>query len=108
VEEDFLGVPMFFRSYLDDETRELLRAAGFELERVQVVPIDEPEGPASFLWVLARTGGCAPGRRGARRYAGSRTGRSPRTSCTAAPAKARMTSPVSASPKMNFLRLIRS
>lgn len=48
---------MFFGSYPDDEARELLRAAGFELERVQVVPIEEPEGPASFLWVLARTGG---------------------------------------------------
>jgi cyclopropane fatty-acyl-phospholipid synthase-like methyltransferase len=57
VEEDFLGVPMFFGSYPDDETRKLLRAAGFELERVQVVRIEEPEGPASFLWVLARTGG---------------------------------------------------
>jgi cyclopropane fatty-acyl-phospholipid synthase-like methyltransferase len=57
VEEDFLGVPMFFGSYPDDETRELLRAAGFELDRVQVVPIEEPEGPASFLWVLAGTGG---------------------------------------------------
>jgi len=48
---------MFFRSYLDDETRELLRAAGLELELVQVVPIEELEGRASFLWVLARTGG---------------------------------------------------
>jgi SAM-dependent methyltransferase len=53
VEDDFLGVPMFFGSYPDDETQELLLSAGFELERVEVVSIEEPEGPASFLWILA-------------------------------------------------------
>jgi cyclopropane fatty-acyl-phospholipid synthase-like methyltransferase len=65
VEEDFLGVPMFFGSYPDDETRELLLAAGFELERAEVVPIEEPEGPADFLWVQARSPAAEPpGRRG--------------------------------------------
>lgn len=65
VEEDFLGVPMFFGSYPDEETRELLLAASFELERVEVVPIEEPEGPATFLWVLARKPAAEPpGRRG--------------------------------------------
>jgi SAM-dependent methyltransferase len=65
VEDDFLGVPMFFASYPDDETRDLLLTAGFELERVEVVPIEEPEGPAAFLWVLARKPAAEPpGRRG--------------------------------------------
>jgi SAM-dependent methyltransferase len=65
VEEAFLGVPMFFGSYPDDETQELLLAARFELERVEVVPIEEPEGPAAFLWVLARKPAAEPpGRRG--------------------------------------------
>ncbi|HEV2902151.1 MAG TPA: class I SAM-dependent methyltransferase [Gaiellaceae bacterium] len=68
VEEDFLGVPMFFGSYSDEETRELLLAAGFELERVEVVPIEEPEGPATFLWVLSRKPAAEPpGRRGGSR-----------------------------------------
>jgi SAM-dependent methyltransferase len=65
VDEDFLGVPMFFGSYPDDETRGLLIAAGFGLERAEVVPIEEPEGPAEFLWVLARKPAAEPpGRRG--------------------------------------------
>jgi cyclopropane fatty-acyl-phospholipid synthase-like methyltransferase len=55
VQDDWLGVPMFFGSYTEDETRELLRRAGFDLIRDEVVPIVEPdEGPAEFLWVLAR------------------------------------------------------
>ena len=64
VEDDFLGVPMFFGSYADEETQELLLSAGFELERVEVVSIEEPEGPASFLWILAaqmRFGGTPDG-----------------------------------------------
>jgi cyclopropane fatty-acyl-phospholipid synthase-like methyltransferase len=55
VQEDFLGVPMFFGSYTDEETLALVRAAGLETERVEVVSIVEPEeGPGSFLWILAR------------------------------------------------------
>jgi hypothetical protein len=46
----------------------LLRAAGLEIERAEVVPIVEPEeGDARFLWVLARK---PPGRGG-----GLRSGR---------------------------------
>jgi hypothetical protein len=47
----------FFGSYSGDESRELVRAAGFELERVEVLPIEGSQGPAEFLWVLARAGG---------------------------------------------------
>jgi cyclopropane fatty-acyl-phospholipid synthase-like methyltransferase len=55
VQADWLGVPMFFGSYTEQETVALLRDAGFQLERAEVVPIVEPEeGAASFLWVLAR------------------------------------------------------
>lgn len=58
VQDDWLGVPMFFGSYTDDETLELLHGAGFETERVEVVPIVEPgEGEGRFLWVRARTRG---------------------------------------------------
>jgi cyclopropane fatty-acyl-phospholipid synthase-like methyltransferase len=54
VEDDWLGVPMFFASYAEAETLQLVRAAGFELECHEVVPMVEPEGEARFLWVLAR------------------------------------------------------
>jgi SAM-dependent methyltransferase len=55
VQDDWLGVPMFFGSYTEGETLELLRGSGFELIRNEVVGIVEPdEGPAEFLWVLAR------------------------------------------------------
>ena len=57
VQDDFLGVPMFFGSYTDEETLDLLVRAGFEIEREEVVTIVEPEvGPGSFLWVLATRG----------------------------------------------------
>jgi cyclopropane fatty-acyl-phospholipid synthase-like methyltransferase len=59
VQDDWLGVPMFFGSYTDDETLALVGDAGFDVERAEVVPIVEPEGPASFLWVLAAARGRA-------------------------------------------------
>jgi cyclopropane fatty-acyl-phospholipid synthase-like methyltransferase len=59
VEDDWRGVPMFFGSYTDDDTLALLDRAGFEVERAEVVPIVEPEGSASFLWVLAARGRAA-------------------------------------------------
>jgi SAM-dependent methyltransferase len=52
--DDWLGVPMFFGSYTDPETLTLVRDAGLEIERSEVVPIVEPEGEGAFLWVLAR------------------------------------------------------
>jgi cyclopropane fatty-acyl-phospholipid synthase-like methyltransferase len=59
VEDDFIGVPMFFGSYTDEDTLALLESAGFAAERTEVVPIVEPEGDASFLWVLAARGRAA-------------------------------------------------
>jgi SAM-dependent methyltransferase len=54
VEEDWLGVPMFFASYTETENRALVRAAGFTIERDEVVSIAEPEGDARFQFLLAR------------------------------------------------------
>jgi predicted TPR repeat methyltransferase len=55
VQDDWLGIAMFFASYTAEETRDLLHGAGFELIRDEVVTIVEPdEGEARFLWVVAR------------------------------------------------------
>jgi hypothetical protein len=45
---------MYFSSFPPDENTRLLRGAGFRLLRDEVVTIHEPEGDASFQWVLAR------------------------------------------------------
>ena len=52
---DFLGAPSYFAGFTPDENRRLLREAGLELLRDEVVTIREPEGPATFHWVLGRT-----------------------------------------------------
>ena len=51
---DWLGVEMFFSSHDADTNRRLLTGLGFELLVDEVVTIREPEGDATFLWVLAR------------------------------------------------------
>jgi SAM-dependent methyltransferase len=51
--EQWLGVPMFFSSFGADDNRRLVRDAGLALLRDDVVTMREPEGPATFLWVLA-------------------------------------------------------
>lgn len=54
VQDDWLGVPMFFASHTEEENRQLLRTAGLQIERDKVVPILEPEeGEARFQWLLA-------------------------------------------------------
>jgi hypothetical protein len=45
---------MFFSSWDADTNRRLLVDTGFELLRDEVLTIQEPEGLALFLWVLAR------------------------------------------------------
>ena len=58
VEEDWLGVPMFFASFDAERNRELLVRVGFELEDARVVPFEEPgHGLVRFMWVLARKPG---------------------------------------------------
>jgi SAM-dependent methyltransferase len=55
IEEDWLGVPMFFASYTERENTELVQAADLGIERDEVVAIDEPEhGEVRFQWILAR------------------------------------------------------
>jgi len=50
---EWLGAPMFFSSWPPETNRRLLEAAGFALLRDDVVTIHEPEGDATFQWVLA-------------------------------------------------------
>jgi SAM-dependent methyltransferase len=54
IEEDWLGVPMFFASFSADENRDLVIRAGLDVIRDEVVSISEPEGEARFQWILAR------------------------------------------------------
>ena len=49
------GVETFFSGYEPEITLGLVRAAGFELVRNELETVREPDGEATFLWVLART-----------------------------------------------------
>jgi hypothetical protein len=49
-----LGAPTFFSSFPPETNTRLLAEAGFTLLRDELVTISEPEGPATFQWVLAR------------------------------------------------------
>jgi len=51
---EWLGAPMFFSSFPPETNTRLLREAGFELLRDEVVAFEEPEGPATFQWILGR------------------------------------------------------
>jgi SAM-dependent methyltransferase len=54
--EDWLGAPMFFSSHDAQTNRRLLAGAGLTLLVDQVVTMQEPEGPATFQWVIAKLG----------------------------------------------------
>lgn len=51
---DFLGAPTFFSSYPPETNLRIVREAGFELVLDEVVTFLEPEGEATFQWVLAQ------------------------------------------------------
>jgi predicted TPR repeat methyltransferase len=51
---EWLGTTMYFSSFPPETNSQLLREAGLELLRDEVVTIREPEGDAAFQWVLAR------------------------------------------------------
>ena len=51
---DFLGAPSYFSSFPREVNSRMLREAGFELLRDELVTIQEPEGGATFQWILAR------------------------------------------------------
>jgi cyclopropane fatty-acyl-phospholipid synthase-like methyltransferase len=50
---DFLGAPTFFSSFPPETNTRLVREAGFEILRDQLVTFQEPDGEATFQWVLA-------------------------------------------------------
>ena len=50
---EWQGVEMFFSSHDADTNRRVLREVGFGLVVDEVVAMREPEGEATFLWVLA-------------------------------------------------------
>jgi SAM-dependent methyltransferase len=52
--EEWLGVEMFFSSHDAATNRRLLCESGFRLLLDEVVTMKEPEGKATFLWVLAQ------------------------------------------------------
>jgi SAM-dependent methyltransferase len=55
VQDDFLGVPMFFAGFDPHANERSLRDAGFELELSETrSQIEEGEGEATFHWVIAR------------------------------------------------------
>ena len=51
---DWLGQPMFFSGYDAEANRQMLGEAGFEIVEDEEVEIEEPQGPARFLWILGR------------------------------------------------------
>lgn len=51
---NWLGAPTFFSSFPAEVNSQLVRDAGFRIERDDVVVFEEPEGQAKFQWVLAQ------------------------------------------------------
>jgi cyclopropane fatty-acyl-phospholipid synthase-like methyltransferase len=51
---NWLGAPTFFSSFPAEVNSQLVRDAGFRIERDEVVVFEEPEGTARFQWVLAQ------------------------------------------------------
>jgi len=51
---DFLGAPSYFSGYPPETNRRLLAAAGLALLRDELVTIREPEGDATFHWILGQ------------------------------------------------------
>ncbi len=55
IEDDWLGVPMFFSGLAPEDELRLVRKAGLEVDEAEIVPQREDgEGEVRFLWVLAR------------------------------------------------------
>ncbi len=54
VDPDWLGAPMYFSGFDAETNRQLVQEAGFKLEHDEVrTMIEEGQGEATFLWVLA-------------------------------------------------------
>ena len=57
IEDDWLGVPMFFSHFDADTNRRLVADTGLEVARDEVVAMqEEGRGEARFLWILAQKG----------------------------------------------------
>ena len=50
---EWLGAPTFFSSFPHETNTRLVREAGFEILRDELVTFREPEGDVTFQWVLA-------------------------------------------------------
>jgi cyclopropane fatty-acyl-phospholipid synthase-like methyltransferase len=58
VQEDWIGVPMFFAGFTPDANERALIGAGFELELSETrSEIEEGEGEITFHWVIAKKPG---------------------------------------------------
>jgi len=51
---EWLGAETFFAGFEPEANSQLVRGAGLTIEREELVTFTEPEGPASFHWVLAQ------------------------------------------------------
>lgn len=51
--EPWLGEPMYFSSHDEHTTRRLIAEAGLAVLTDEAVTMQEPEGPATFQWVIA-------------------------------------------------------
>jgi cyclopropane fatty-acyl-phospholipid synthase-like methyltransferase len=51
---EWLGAPTFFSSFPRETNTRLVREAGFDILRDELVTFREPEGDATFQWVLAQ------------------------------------------------------
>ncbi len=60
VEEDWLGVPMFFSQYSAKHNRRLVDESGFTIERADVRAEPGDRHGTRFLWVVAHTVAAAP------------------------------------------------
>ncbi len=54
IEDDWLGVPMFFASNGQEENERQLQESGFQLERSELRTEQEEDGEVTFHWVIAR------------------------------------------------------
>jgi cyclopropane fatty-acyl-phospholipid synthase-like methyltransferase len=52
---EWLGAPNFFSSFPPETNSRLVREAGFDIVRDELVTFTEPEGEVTFQWVLARS-----------------------------------------------------
>jgi SAM-dependent methyltransferase len=60
VEDDWLGVPMYFSHFDAPTNRAIVERAGLVIESDEIVTDDEDGKPAAFQWIIARRPEVAP------------------------------------------------